>query len=205
MRILERLFEDVPKIRMMRLFLFNPDLAFGLEDITRRLNITTREAKKQLAVFSKAGVVRRKEFFKEDAAHSPKRRKGKVHGWTLNKSFPYVASLQTFLIDLTPFKRSDIVRKISRAGRIKLVVLSGVFLNEWESRVDLLVVGDHLKKRIIESLIKNIESEIGRELKYAIFETQDFNYRLGMYDRLVRDITDYPHETLLDKVGFEKN
>lgn len=205
MRILEKLFEDVPKIRMLRLFLFNPDMSFGIEDITERLHITAREAKKQLSVFSKSGVIRRKLFSKEDRDSSNEYHKGKVNGWTLNRSFPYVAPLQTFLIDLTPFKRSDMVRRISHAGKVKLIVLSGVFIHQWDSRVDLLVVGDHLKKRTIETLIESIESEIGRELKYAIFETSDFNYRLGMFDKLVRDITDYPHETLLDKIGFERD
>jgi hypothetical protein len=62
--------------------------------------------------------------------------------------------------------------------------------------VDLLIVGDRMKRGKIEKGIRRLEAEIGAELVYAIFETKEFNYRLNMYDKLVRDILDYPHEVL---------
>jgi hypothetical protein len=42
-----------------------------------------------------------------------------------------------------------------------------------------------------------MEAEIGGELSYAVFETKEFLYRLNMYDKLVRDILDYPHEVVV--------
>jgi hypothetical protein len=47
-----------------------------------------------------------------------------------------------------------------------------------------------------------MEAERGKELVYAYLETQDFQYRLGMYDKLIRDILDYPHQVLLDKISI---
>ena len=41
-----------------------------------------------------------------------------------------------------------------------------------------------------------MEAEIGSELVYAIFDTKEFTYRLNMYDKLVRDILDFPHEVI---------
>ena len=51
-------------------------------------------------------------------------------------------------------------------------------------------------------MIEGLEAEIGKELRYAAFETGEFNYRLGMYDKLVRDILDYPHTVVLDRLGL---
>ena len=53
----------------------------------------------------------------------------------------------------------------------------------------------------MERVIRSIEAEIGKELRYASFETPDFRYRLGMYDKLVRDILDFPHKKVVDKIG----
>jgi hypothetical protein len=50
-----------------------------------------------------------------------------------------------------------------------------------------------------------MEAEIGKELVFASFETADFHYRLGMYDKLIRDILDYPHQKLLDKLNIGLN
>ena len=63
--------------------------------------------------------------------------------------------------------------------------------------MDLLIVGDKMKRGKIEEGIRKLEAEIGAELVYAIFDTKEFLYRLNMYDKLVRDILDYPHEILL--------
>jgi hypothetical protein len=51
-------------------------------------------------------------------------------------------------------------------------------------------------------VIKRLEGEFGREIRYALFSTSDFRYRLGVYDRLIRDVFDYPHRLLLDKIGL---
>ena len=45
--------------------------------------------------------------------------------------------------------------------------------------------------------VRRLEAEIGAELTYATFETKEFIYRLNMYDKLVRDILDFPHEVVL--------
>jgi hypothetical protein len=51
-------------------------------------------------------------------------------------------------------------------------------------------------------MASGMEAEIGKELRYAYFSTDEFRYRLSMYDKLIRDILDYPHRVLLDKLGI---
>jgi hypothetical protein len=63
-------------------------------------------------------------------------------------------------------------------------------------------VGDGVKKAKLDSIIKSVEAEVGKELRYAFFSTDEFKYRMSMYDKLVRDILDYPHKVLLDKLGI---
>ena len=98
--------------------------------------------------------------------------------------------------------KTEVVDRIKKAGQIKLIVLSGVFLREQEGRVDLLIVGDKMKKSSLDSALKTLESEVGKELSYAIMDTSEFNYRLSMYDKFIRDILDYPHEKLIDRIGL---
>ena len=83
-----------------------------------------------------------------------------------------------------------------------MVIVAGVFIQNPDSRVDLLIVGDNLKRGSIDRIVKTMEAEIGKELTFASFETADFHYRLGMYDKLIRDILDYPHQKLLDKLNI---
>jgi hypothetical protein len=47
-----------------------------------------------------------------------------------------------------------------------------------------------------------LESEIGRELRYALLTTQEFFYRLNMNDHLLRDVLDYNHRIMFDRLDI---
>ena len=47
-----------------------------------------------------------------------------------------------------------------------------------------------------------LEAEIGKEVRYAWMSTSDFFYRLNMSDRLLRDMFDYPHAIVLDRLDI---
>jgi hypothetical protein len=64
----------------------------------------------------------------------------------------------------------------------------------------MLIVGDSLKREVLEKEIVTLESEIGRELSYAVFETKEFNYRITMYDKLIRDVLENKHSLIINKI-----
>jgi hypothetical protein len=93
---------------------------------------------------------------------------------------------------------------LKKAGALRLVVLSGLFTGVIETKIDMLIVGDKLDDRRLQKSIHELEAELGRELRFASFTTEDFKYRVGVYDRLVRDVIDYQHTTILDKIGLQR-
>jgi hypothetical protein len=111
-----------------------------------------------------------------------------------------MSALKQLLMNTQSLEGGDIVKRLSKAGKLKLVIVAGVFIQDPQSRVDILVVGDRISKNVLDKVVKNIESEIGKELTYAYFDVQDYQYRFQMYDKLIRDILDYPHDVLLDKI-----
>lgn len=173
------------KVKIMRLFVFNPNQSFGPKEVAKRAKEKPVKARKELRSLSKAGLL-----------------KTRSRGFALNSSYPYLAALQNFLVDASPLSAKEIIRRLSRAGNMKLILTAGVFQHDPESRVDILVVGDNIKQGMLVSAISALEAELGKELRYAAFETADFKYRLGVYDKLVRDILDYPHQKILNKLGL---
>lgn len=206
MEILEKIFGSAAKVKIMRLFMYNPQTAYDVIDVEERAKISHDDARKELVVLEKIGLIKRKVFSKDVV----KRHGSKTHtfkarrdGFVLDENFYYLTPLQNFLIHINPLRHKDIVNKLSRVGKLKLVIVSGLFIQQPESRIDLLVVGDNIRKSSLESVIKSIEAEIGKELRYTYFETVDFQYRLGMCDKLIRDVLDYPHEKIFDKLSLE--
>ena len=207
MEILEKLFGGSGRVKVMRLFLFNPGKSFTRDEVSSRAQIDMKAAIRELNHLEKTGLVKRKLVTKEapssKSGKDEKRggEKKKVPGWQLEASFPYLIPLETLLIDLATMNHDDLVEQLKAAGKLKLVIVAGIFIQDIESRVDLLVVGDGLKRGTLDTIVKKVEAEIGKEVRYACFETPDFKYRLNVYDKLVRDILDYPHKTVLDKIG----
>ena len=197
--ILGKLFGGVAKVRIMRLFLLNPDRGFEVKDVTARSRVSGAAARKEVAGLASFGFIKRKSFMKEISnSRSKKVRAKKVPGWMLNPNFEYLSQMKNFLIDADFMKREDLVDRFKPAGKVKLLLTSGVFRKDEESRVDFLLVGDNLKRGYLEQTIKSLEAEIGKELAYAVFTTEDFIYRLNMYDKLVRDILDFPYDKVID-------
>lgn len=205
MDVLAKLFGSEAKVKIMRLFLFNPDQPFSATDIATRAKVSRAAARHEVSLLRKMGMIVGKRFVRMVSVKRRKKRmmkRKKEGGWVLKPDFSYLPALQKLLLNTALFKQDALIRKLSSVGRLKLVVLAGVFIHDSDSRVDILVVGDNLRFGALQGVVRTIESEIGKELRYAAFETADFNYRLSMYDKLVRDILDYPHRTVVDRIGL---
>jgi len=94
-----------------------------------------------------------------------------------------------------------ILKRLQGVGSLKLLILSGIFMGEWDTALDLFIVGDRISDRKLRERVRRLESELGKELRYALLTPQDFFYRLNMNDHLLRDTLDYPHRIMLDKLN----
>lgn len=194
MEILSELFGGAARVKLMRLFLFHPHIVFDEEALEARSKVSRKELKRQLRELHAASLVSSRTV--------PKGKKRKVQMWSLNEEFTYLPELKQLLINTALVRHGDVAKRFQKVGKIKLLVLTGVFIQqENDSRVDLLVVGDGIRKNALENAMKILESEVGKEISYAAFETADFKYRLSMYDKLIRDILDFPHEKLINKIN----
>lgn len=202
METLEKLFGGAAIVKILRLFLMNPEEIIDKKDVEKRAKVNSSEATKEINMLLDIGVLKQKTFFKDKKYKSGKTKKIREKGYSVNPESKIFLPLQSLLIKNTPLSSSAMIKKLNRHGKISLVVISGIFIQDPDSRVDLLIVGDSLKERSMKNTISIIESEIGKSIRYAMFETEDFKYRMGVYDRLIRDILDYPHQIILDKIGL---
>jgi hypothetical protein len=206
MDTLTAIFGNEVKVRVLRLFLFNETTIFLGREIIERTKSVQNLVKKELSILEKAEVIKTRKVSKEIQITQGKKviqKKVEGMGYVLNNKYPYLTPLKNLLTITSLSVDESLTKRFTNAGKIKLFIVAGVFIQNWDSRVDILIVGDDLNLSKIEMVIKNIEAEIGKEIAYSAFETQDFEYRMGIHDRLVRDILDYPHVTLLDRLNIE--
>lgn len=185
---LSKLFGSPARLKLLRLFLFNDDTPFASADLAFRAKLSKDAVRKELSALVSMGIIRKKAG------------KSGVE-YCASRKFPYYDALQTFIRSTTNLGDADMVSAIKRAGNVRLIVLSGLFTGALETKVDMLIVGDKLEDKPLEAAIRSLEAELGRELRYASFPTEDFRYRRGVYDRLLRDIFDFPNRIIHDRIG----
>ncbi len=206
MEILGKLFGSIARVKIMRLFLFNTGEAFDLPNVSQKSKVNKNLARRELLMLQKSGLIKPHTFYKTEETKkngTAVQKRKKTKGFILNEHFSYLSGLRQLLVAGRNFNNDELLRKLGKAGKLKFVVISGVFTQDPESRLDMLVVGNNLNKPALSNIVRGIEAELGKELLYAHFETDDFVYRIQMYDKLIRDILDYPHKVLLDKLGME--
>jgi hypothetical protein len=197
--ILGKIFGGVNKVKVLRFFLLSPETSADLTEISSILKINLSALRKELNLLESIKFISQKMATRSNAKGTAKRR---VKVWQLDENFSFNSDLRKILNYDILADRMNVAKKLRGCGRLKLVVLSGVFMNDANGRVDLTVVGDDLNRRAVERAVHKMEADFGKELKYAILETEDFNFRMFSGDKFIRDIFDYPFEYSLNKLGI---
>lgn len=193
------LFGSQARVKLLRFFLFNPSQEFTFDDISRRAKLVRRTARTEINALERAEVIKKKHFYRQKEGSEKKVR---VAGYALNKNFPNLQSLQTFLFETAPINGKTVLKHLRKAGLLDFVVVAGIFVRDFDQRLDVLLAMKKLSNAKVEAAMRSLESELGVEIRFAAFKSDDLVYRVGMYDKLTRDVFDYPHQIIVDKLGI---
>ena len=192
------LFGSQARVKLLRFFLFNPSKEFSFDDISKRARLVRRTARTEINALEKAGVIVKRTMY---VPIDGKSKKMKVLGFALDKSFPELQALQTFLFETAPIDGKNLLVHLRQAGVIDFLVIAGVFVREFDQQLDVLISMKKISQAKVEKAIRALESEIGVEIRFAVMSNEDLLYRVGMYDKLTRDLFDYKHQILVDRIG----
>lgn len=194
------LFGSTARVKLLRFFLFNPSREFTFDDISRRARLPRRTARTELTALEKAGVIVKRNMF---VAIDGKTKKMKVLGYTLNKDFGELQALQTFLFETAPIDGKNLLARLRKAGTIDFLAVAGVFVRDFEQTLDVLISMKKISQSKTETAIRALEADIGMEIRFALMASDDLKYRVGMNDKLTRDLFDYKHIVIVDRIGIK--
>ena len=184
---LEALFDSPVRARVLKVFIYAPERNFTPKEIAKKLNARTALINKHIKCLAEI------KFIKSKSAGGRK-------SFKVNRDFDFYSELKELAAKASPASKAKMLKRIAGLGRIKLAIIAGVFINSDTSRADLLVVGDGVKPAKFNKFLSELEAEAGREINCALMTTKEFQYRYGMYDRFVRDMLDFKHEKLINKI-----
>ena len=172
---LEILFGSQARVKLLRFFLFNPSSEFTFDDMSRRARLVRRTARTEINALERAGVIKKKTIYIDQGEG---KKKTKALGYALNKNFPELQALQTFLFETAPIDGKTLLKHLRKAGPLDFVGVAGVFVRQFEARLDVIVAMKKLSQKKVEAAIRSLESEIGIEIVKDIRATEDGGFTI---------------------------
>jgi hypothetical protein len=190
--ILESLFGSKSRSRLLRFFVLNPGKEITMKELKVKMNIDGRRIRADV------NTLLRIEFLNQIT------RKGEKY-FVLNESFPYYVELRNLFIKANTYPQCKEIKRINEVGRVKLILITGIFLNYDKSRVDILIVCDDMNRAKLTKAIEAVEASVGKEVRYMAMSSEDLAYRLDMMDRFLIEILSSPHDIVVNKLPKLQN
>lgn len=169
--MLKKLFTSNTRVKLLSLFLLNPDEEYFIRELTRKLDEQINSIRRELDNLKKLGILKSKS-------------KNRKKFYIVDKDFIAFNELKSIIIK-GQSNKDEIAKKIAKLGNIDVLVLSGVFVDR-PSDVDLLLVGN-VDKAKLETFL-NSELDTPRAVKFAIMNKDEFLYRLRCKDKFVAEL-----------------
>ena len=201
MELLAKLLGGIERVKIMRFFLHHDEDCVSLHDVSEKTKTKTAEARKELTTLASIGFLEKKKTRSFSLSGKKESKIKETIAFKLNKEFPHNQALKDLLFDFETLDKRDLANRFKLIGRIKLFIVSGLFIGSDKSRLDILIVGEAIKRPKAEKIFEALSAELGREVIYSMMDVDEFEYRNKMYDKFVRDILDMSHEKVIDKLA----
>ena len=189
--MIDSLFGSKTRVKLLHLFLNNPEKSFYVREITRMIDEQINSVRRELANMVSVGIVQ------QDAIDN------KLY-YSVNEDYPYIKPLAAIFSDKNTEGSMSAASSVSwkdslgRMRGLRLAIISGKLVVGSSSAVDLLLVGDDMSAVTIKNLVKKIEKDRKIEINYAVISYDDFYYRMSVKDRFIMDIVRNKHSVLVD-------
>ena len=185
--LFDALFGSKARSRLIRFFLLNPGQDFNVAEVTEKTLIPRLEVSRELVRLKKIKMIYEKS------------RKGKKC-FIVNEQFPFYLELKNLVSKLNVHAQSQVFRKLKIIGEVKLILISGLFLNYPKSKVDMILVVNNTNRTKLKHAISYLEAEVGKEIRFVLMSSEDFHYRLNMLDRFFIEFLESPYEEVTNKI-----
>lgn len=209
--MLNKLFGSDQKIKILSYFFSSENNGYLSKEISKHLEQKGPSVKRDLSLFTDLGVLQiannegnslKEETVKqnnkeavdtnnEELLESSKKtlklktdsvKKKKIdERYCLNTSYLLYKELKSLFEKIKFLTNQEVFDKIIEKCQPKSILLLGKFVNDFESPIDILIVGD-FSKIIFKKYIVELEGLINEEINYTIFTEEEYFYRQTISD-----------------------
>lgn len=190
--MIEQLFGSKTRVKLLQLFYSSPNRSFYVREITRKIDEQINSVRRELANMLSIGII------------SSDTNNNRLY-YEVNQDYEFYKPLAaifggaTFDVPNDTSKMSDVDKdSFKTLGNIDLALLTGQLTRDERSGIDVMLVGD-LNQTQVSKYISDLEAKEGKELRYAVMDTDEFRYRQEVNDRFLTLVLGSKMQVLVDK------
>jgi len=196
--MIDALFGSKTRVKLLHLFLNNPNRAFYVREITRKIDEQINSVRRELANMQSVGII------KSDSSNN------RLY-YEINQEYQHYEPLRAIFADAhlqsevaANGEVNDWTKRLKPLGDVRVALFSGSLVRGSNGELDVLLAGD-INKTQLKRFLKELEDEEGRSLNYTVMSYEDFYYRLSIKDRFISAITSGKFTVLQDTEGILSN
>lgn len=175
----------------MRLFYGNPNRAFYVREITRKIDEQINSVRRELANLLSIGII------------SSDNTDNRLY-YEVNQTYDYYAPLSAIFgsggskKQAKPSAVDGQEHDVKAIGNVELAIFTGQFTRDERSGTDVLIVGD-VNQTKLAKFIADLEAKENKELRYTVMTMSDYEYRIEVKDRFLSNVLASKKQVIVDK------
>jgi len=188
--MLEQLFGSQTRMKLLHLFLSNPEEKYFVRELTRILDSQINAIRRELENLEELGII----ILVKNEGEEVNRK-----FYRSNTKFVLYPELKSIFQKSQFLLEKKFANALKKAGKIFYLALTGSFVGDKNVPIDLLIVGN-LQKKKFAKVLKSFEKDLRREINYTLFDKEEFNYRRSVADRFLYSILDAEKIVMIDEI-----
>lgn len=194
--MLEHLFGSKTRLKLLKTFFRETQRPFYVRELTRLIGTQINAIRRELSLLMDAGIVKEVDTpatVKKSSAGAMLRKY-----YLLDPESILYPELQALLLKGQVLGEQKFVNELkTKAGDLKLFLLTGRFTNDKNAPSDILFVGD-LRERAIDTIIHDYEKEFGLPIRYTIMTEEEFHDRQHVMDKFLFSLFEGEYVLVID-------
>jgi hypothetical protein len=197
--MVEQLFGSKTRVKLLQLFMSNPNRSFYVREITRKVEEQINSVRRELSNLLSIGVI------------TSDTQNNRLY-YEVNQKYAYYDALSQMFGDgkITPKKSSKsavgetesreitLESDIRGLGNVQFALLTGQFTRDESSGVDMMIVGD-INKTKLENFVADLEKSEKKEIRYVVFSENDYKYRRQINDKFTLTVLESKIQLVIDR------
>lgn len=192
--MLEQLFGSQTRVKLLQIFLNNPNDKYFVRELTRVLDSQINAVRRELENLETLEIIK----VVKDAEETDKM-KLRQKFYQSNDQFVLYPELKSIMQKAQFLVNKKFATALKKTGKVYYLALTGQFVGAKDIPIDILVVGK-MSKKTFENTLKNFEKSLGREINYTLLDKEEFNYRRSVADRFLYAILDAEKIVMIDEI-----